>query len=425
MIVKTAFKIMATTLIAASLSLASAGESVMFNYQGRVKTQGHNYDGQGQFKFAILSPDQKSTLWSNDASSVDGSEPTTGLTLDVSDGVFNLIMGTESQMEPINATIFQKREPLKLRTWFNDGVHGFEQLQPDYNLINTALITSETNLDDFVIYVNGNTGDDSNSGLKQNEAKKTIQAAVDIIPSRVRANISVEIADGTYPEAVQIYGIDVLPDKKITFIGDDIWNASSTGAPKVIITGKNESGSTRTYCLKADKCNNLVFHGVTFENANGVGLNLSKGDYYVENCMIRNTTFNGMNITNQSYAKVSQTVSMNNSIHGFGVNTNSRAILTDCYGKQNGHSGLAVMDQTSCGLDGHCEFNNNAYMGILCINLSNVGASLSFNGKIQGNKYYGVEVGWGAYLSNFNSNVTYSSNVLGNTHSFNGGAINW
>jgi len=420
-----ALKFLAVAVLAASVTLASAGESVMFNYQGRVKIEGQNYNGQGQFKFAILSPDMKSTLWSNDASSADGSQPTTGIPLSVSDGVFNLIMGSETQMEPINATIFQNREPLKLRTWFNDGVHGFEQLQPDYNLINTALITSETNLDDFVIFVDGSAGDDSNSGLKHNEAKKTIQAAVDIIPSRVRANISVQIADGTYPEGVQIYGIDVLPDKKITFTGDETWAVTSTGAPKVVITGKNEAGSTRTYCLKADKCNNLVFHGITFEEANGVGLTLSKGDYSVENCMIRNTNSSGLNITNQSYVQVKQTVTMNNSIHGFGVNTNSRAIMTDCYSKQNGHSGLAVMDQTSCGLDGHCEFNNNLYNGIMCINYSNVGASLSFSGKIQGNKAYGIQAGWGGYFANFNSNVTYSDNLQGASTAFNGGNLNW
>ena len=48
----------------------------VFSYQGRVKVQGEPFNGNGQFKFAIVSNDGHSTLWSHDGTSVDGAEPT-------------------------------------------------------------------------------------------------------------------------------------------------------------------------------------------------------------------------------------------------------------------------------------------------------------------------------------------------------------
>ena len=48
----------------------------IIGYQGRVAVDGVNFDGSGQFKFALVNPTGSTTFWSNDGTSTAGSEPT-------------------------------------------------------------------------------------------------------------------------------------------------------------------------------------------------------------------------------------------------------------------------------------------------------------------------------------------------------------
>jgi len=47
----------------------------LINYQGRVAVGAVNFDGSGQFKFALVNGNGSSTFWSNNGSSIAGSEP--------------------------------------------------------------------------------------------------------------------------------------------------------------------------------------------------------------------------------------------------------------------------------------------------------------------------------------------------------------
>jgi hypothetical protein len=104
----------------------------LINYQGRVAVDGVNFDGSGQFKFALINTAGTTTYWSNDGSSSAGSEPTATVTLPVTKGLYSVLLGdaTLTNMTLVPATVFANGD-VHLRVWFNDGLTGFQQLTPD------------------------------------------------------------------------------------------------------------------------------------------------------------------------------------------------------------------------------------------------------------------------------------------------------
>ncbi len=71
------------------------------------------------------------THWSNDGTSVAGSEPTAFVSVSVAGGLFTVGLGdtTLPGMDALPAALFAQPN-LKLRIWFNDGVNGFAALEP-------------------------------------------------------------------------------------------------------------------------------------------------------------------------------------------------------------------------------------------------------------------------------------------------------
>ena len=56
-------------------SLTQAQIPQLIHYQCRVVTGGTNFDGAGSFKFALVSSNGTTTVWSNNGSSAGGGEP--------------------------------------------------------------------------------------------------------------------------------------------------------------------------------------------------------------------------------------------------------------------------------------------------------------------------------------------------------------
>ncbi len=75
------------------------------------------------------------TYWSNDGTSVAGSEPSAAVNVTVNSGLFTVVLGdtTLPNMAAISASLFNQPD-LQLRIWFNDGVNGFAALDPAQNL---------------------------------------------------------------------------------------------------------------------------------------------------------------------------------------------------------------------------------------------------------------------------------------------------
>lgn len=126
----------AAILLGAALPQVAAAQAVpaMIPYSGTVESDGVLFNGDGQFKFAIVTNpavNPVTTLWSNDSSSVSGAEPTAAVSVPVTDGVFSVNLG-DTGMDPV-PNIFDT-SPTYLRVWFDDGVNGSQQLKPDRQL---------------------------------------------------------------------------------------------------------------------------------------------------------------------------------------------------------------------------------------------------------------------------------------------------
>ncbi len=75
------------------------------------------------------------TYWSNDGTSVNGSEPAAAVNVSVNNGLFVAVLGETAlpNMAALPAFVFAQLN-LQLRIWFNDGVNGFGALNPPQNL---------------------------------------------------------------------------------------------------------------------------------------------------------------------------------------------------------------------------------------------------------------------------------------------------
>ena len=105
----------------------------VLNYAGQVAVNGEAFDGNGLFKFALVNADGTTTYWSNDGTSVDGSEPQASVAVPVNGGLYSILLGNTAQqgMGAIDPAVFAQHTDAKLRVWFSDGVNGFQQLSPD------------------------------------------------------------------------------------------------------------------------------------------------------------------------------------------------------------------------------------------------------------------------------------------------------
>jgi YVTN family beta-propeller protein len=109
--------------------------STVVSYQGRVSVSNQPFNGSGQFKFAVVNAEGNIAYWSNDGTGLSTAPftPTNSVALNVSNGLFNVLLGDTSlpnMTQPMMPDAFSVPDRL-LRVWFNDGTHGFQLLSPD------------------------------------------------------------------------------------------------------------------------------------------------------------------------------------------------------------------------------------------------------------------------------------------------------
>ena len=109
----------------------------LVNYAGRVAVKGQPFEGTGQLKFALVNASGNPTYWSNDGTSVNGSEPTAHVSVQVNGGLYSILLGNTAitGMSALDVSVFRTHSDVKLRVWFNDGKNGFQQLSPDRPLL--------------------------------------------------------------------------------------------------------------------------------------------------------------------------------------------------------------------------------------------------------------------------------------------------
>ena len=123
-----------------ALGVVESGAAVpqLLNHQGRIAVAGVNFNGSGQFKFALVDATGLITYWSNDGTNNANTEPTSPVTLAVTKGLYSVLLGDTAlaNMTALPTTALDHAD-VRLRVWFNDGTHEFQQISPDQRLAAT------------------------------------------------------------------------------------------------------------------------------------------------------------------------------------------------------------------------------------------------------------------------------------------------
>jgi hypothetical protein len=119
----------------------------IISYQGSVSAAGSNFNGLGQFKFALVNSNGTDTFWSNDGTSTSGSQPSQAVSNLVSQGLFSIPLGDSSlaKMTPIDWSVFTNSD-VRLRIWFSDGTNQSVLLTPDQRLTSVGFAMMAANL---------------------------------------------------------------------------------------------------------------------------------------------------------------------------------------------------------------------------------------------------------------------------------------
>ncbi len=126
--------------------VASAQVPNLVSYQGRVAVGTANFEGSGQFRFALVNTAGTTVYWGNaaDTTPADG-VPDTAVSLAVSKGLYSILLGDTSiaNMATIPASVWTNAD-VRLRVWFNDGVNGNQLLTPDQRLAPNGYLADGT-----------------------------------------------------------------------------------------------------------------------------------------------------------------------------------------------------------------------------------------------------------------------------------------
>lgn len=133
--------------VATLSAVALAEVPQLINYQGRVSVGAVNFHGTGQFRFALMNGGGSTTYWQNspDSSPADGT-PDSAVSLNVDKGLYSILLGDASitNMAALAPSAFDHSD-VRLRVWFDDGVHGVQLLAPDqrFAAVGYALIAGD------------------------------------------------------------------------------------------------------------------------------------------------------------------------------------------------------------------------------------------------------------------------------------------
>jgi len=112
--------------------------SGLLNHQGRIAVDGIYFDSTtaghaGLFKFALVSANGEELYWCNDGSRTTPGQPDDAVELEVTKGLYSLMLGdsTLANMSALPDDLFLGNRAVWLRVWFNDSIHGFQQISPD------------------------------------------------------------------------------------------------------------------------------------------------------------------------------------------------------------------------------------------------------------------------------------------------------
>lgn len=383
-------------------------QGVTFNYEGRIKIDGSPYTGDGYFKFAVVDVSGEISFWSNDGISTVGDEPVTAIVASVTDGVFNVIIGdtTVPNMDALNPSMFNAGEKVFLRVWFSDTGSDFEQLLPDREITNPALLGIQTS-DDIFIYVDPVNGDDRFTGLEADRPKKSIQSAWGAVPPMVGSPVTINLADGIYRECVLLTGKTMIGSATISLVGNP------TNPVACRITGANEGAETtpvREPGIHIIQQNRLYIRGVLVDYFNGIGMLIEeRSSVRLNGVQVKNCKKMNIFITRSDVYAVNLEASngLDAATHGIYAAQLSTLDVRDSYFHHTAY-GIGLASYSTLNVV-NCVFTQNVRgisvaMGTLFFNGAK--SSISYSSNV------GISVDRGGSMANYPfSNVNYSNNV--------------
>lgn len=120
-----------------TIATAHAQTALPINVQGRVTVDGLVFNGTGKFKFALVNAAGNVLYWTHDGTrNAAPYQPTGSVDINVVRGLYSVLIGDTTipgMTNPINPDIFTNND-VRLRIWFNDNTHDFQQLLPDQRM---------------------------------------------------------------------------------------------------------------------------------------------------------------------------------------------------------------------------------------------------------------------------------------------------
>jgi hypothetical protein len=115
---------------------ASADVPASLHHQGRIAVDGINFDGSGRFRFLLFHQGEAGSpitpVWKNDDGTPDNAnEPVSHVNVEVTKGLYAVSLGGGAQAPLPPDLVPPAGQNLHLRIWFDDGIHGSQQLSPD------------------------------------------------------------------------------------------------------------------------------------------------------------------------------------------------------------------------------------------------------------------------------------------------------
>ena len=251
-----------------------AGAPTVVSYQGHVTVAGIAYSGPGYFKFAVADqPACTTSYWMNDGSPASCTAPSAAVSLTVSNGLFNVLLGDTSitNMTALPASVFSGTTRY-LRVWFSSDNVTFTHLTPDRRIAAVPYALQATNADlldgqessafqqkyNNVVVVAKSGGDYT-----------TIGATLAAISASAADRYLIWVAPGTYTESVtmepyvDIQGAGEVVTK-ITYGGSGTWNLGTViGADNAelrFLTVENTGGNTYAVAIYNGSASPRITH---------------------------------------------------------------------------------------------------------------------------------------------------------------------
>ena len=340
----------------------------VLNFQGRIVIGGTSFNGSGQFQFALVDGTGATTYWSNDGTSSGGGEPSAAIALTLTNGLYAVLLGDTNvagMTQPVAPAIFTNAD-VRLRVWFNDGTHGFEQLTPDQRIASAGYALVADTANNF-------SGNISNAQLPGNVATTNFVisqnyltvsstnglATIDYVNSATNGLVTASITNGLATTNFVLSLGYATADVTNGLVGADITNGLAT-TNFVTSQGYVTALATNGF-VTASVTNGLATIGYANLGTNFVGTNglaqLNNASNVLAGKII--TITNGLATTNYVTSQNYVTASVTNGLATVGyVNVATNGFVTASVTNGLATIGYANLGTNFVGTNGLAQLNN-------------------------------------------------------------------